>query len=272
MTTHETLLHTTVTGHEIRHQPGPALRAFLARLVAMVDDAAATEADMIALGYSRQNPLLAAPPGDLAGDRGFVTKDVLADPSYRVMTDLLTRKRFAEQGVDVEQLAGEYTITVPEAARILKVSESAVRQAIAAGRLRSWVKGGQHWLHLRNVDAFERAQHPEAPSPAAAPAAPLRVHVGAKAGASMKLRHPGELARTAKAGRNEVTGELPVWSRVAVLTTDGERARLFVLEPAPGADEQLAHEGFFVRGPFRVAEKVNKTREARAAWEAFEAQ
>lgn len=275
MTTPETLLHTTLTGHEIRHQPSPAARAFLGRLAAMVDDPRATENDMIALGYSRENPLLAAPPEGVLGDRGYVTREVLEDPSYRVMTDLLTRKRVAQHGVDVQELAAGYHLTVADAAQQLGVTESAVRQAIAAGRLDSWVKSGRHFLHPHSLEAFNRtstlARAQQAGRQGAAAAAPVRVHIGHKAGASMKLRYPGELAGASKVSRDEVSGALPAWSRVAVMTTEGRSARLFVLEPAPGADEQIEHEGFFVRGPFRVAEKINNTREARAAWEAFEA-
>jgi hypothetical protein len=56
---------------------------------------------------------------------------------------------------DLERRA-RYTMTVPEAARELDITESAVRQAIAAGKLQSIKNGGQHlldpsWVKLYRV-------------------------------------------------------------------------------------------------------------------------
>ncbi len=52
------------------------------------------------------------------------------------------------------------------------------------------------------------------------------------------------------------------WRKIAVLAGNGERCRFFLLEPSQ-ADNELIFEGFYVRGCFVIAEKVNHMDRAR---------
>jgi hypothetical protein len=77
-------------------------------------------------------------------------------------------------------------------------------------------------------------------------------------------------------GYGSVEAAFVRWKRVGVITgvkgAEGapDSYRFFVLELDPGAGEQTIElQGFYVRGPFRVVEKVNNARRAREAWEAF---
>ena len=123
--------------------------AFLERLKAMT--AASTHDQMIALAYGTENPIMDrnAIPG-----RGAVTAEILGTPVYRAMTDILFRKQMAERGTSVEELANHFTLTPAEAAARLGVHVSAVRQAIDAGRLGAWMKGGRVFINPRSLATF----------------------------------------------------------------------------------------------------------------------
>jgi excisionase family DNA binding protein len=146
--------HTTLTGHAIEFEAGGTFRAFLARLHGMLDDARVTDQEMIGVAYGRENPVLdhAFFPG-----RGCVTREVLEDPRYAVVADLLARKNVAVARLSIESLAEQYSLSVAQAAERIGVHESAVRQAIAARRLPSWLKAGRHHLAPSAVDAFALA-------------------------------------------------------------------------------------------------------------------
>jgi len=275
-----TITHTTLTGHRVElEDPKPDVVAFLERLEGMVADPKATEDDLIAVAYGRDNPIL---DHSIFPARGAVTAAVLADPAYRVMTDLLFRKRVAQDRVDVETLAAEYTLTVGEAAARLGVHENAVRQAIAAQRLPSWMKGGRHYLHPRSVDAFqlaprglrgqeERLAREAAEAAAADETTWLAVCVGGADGLSLRLAPRPVLQDQEKVGRHGVKGRIAAgWQRLAVLTNGDRGSRLFVIEPAPGAEPERIEWGtFYVAGLFRVVERINNTRAARKRFEAW---
>lgn len=145
--------HTTVSGRCIEYSPTPKASSFLERLEKLAADPKVAEQQLIGLAYSQENPILDASfhPG-----RGMVTRAVLDDPAYEVMVDLLFRRRMAEDGVSAETLAARYSMTVAEAAEELGIHESAVRQAIAAKRLASWIKdGNRHYLDPRAVRTLE---------------------------------------------------------------------------------------------------------------------
>ncbi|MEZ4394062.1 MAG: hypothetical protein R3A48_23555 [Polyangiales bacterium] len=276
-------VHTTITGHEVRYAPDEGFEGFRARLDALLADPAAGEQEMIGLAYSRANPILAPTPGDLVGDRGAVTREVLQDPRYLVVQDLLARKRFAAQGTDPAVVAAEYTVSLAEAAKALGVSKSAAQQAFAAGRLPSWVKGGRPYTTRRAVDAFAITQRasakarpgpaPRAPRVAEREAPPERVVVRVDQGPDgvFRLKHAGALeGLTRVAGSTVVEGHLDGWSRVAVLAGAGPDACFYALAPEPGANATLAAEGgFFVRGGFKIVEAVRAAGQSRARWRAF---
>jgi hypothetical protein len=105
---------------------------------------------------------------------------------------------------------------------------------------------------------------------------PLRVRLGSAifpgedAGMSFRIkRAEGDLLQQEQA--NVWEGTLVNWRRVGVIAGTKDRARFFVLEPADAEDE-LTFESFFVRGKFRVVEKVNNTQRARDAYRPFKAE
>lgn len=144
--------HTTVTGHHIELDATPKVAAFLRRLEEGVDDPKTSERDLIGLAYSNENPFL---DHTMFPGRGAVTKEVLDDPAYHVMTDLLFRKRLAEEGTDVARLAARYSMTPAEAAEELGITVGAVRQMIAAKRIPSWMRDGRHYIDPRSLKGLE---------------------------------------------------------------------------------------------------------------------
>lgn len=255
------LLHETISGHRVEFdEPEGELAEFFARARTAAADSAASENDLITLIYSADNPLLS--PG-VVPDRGVVTKDTLAHPVYRVLQDLLIRKRVAEQGLDVQAMADRHTVTIAEAAEQLGVHASAVQQAIKAQRLPSWVKGGRHYMAPSALDAFELSRRGPKPK-----GKPLRYCSGSEPGTSFRVKVP--TSRVIEKKGKAQTAEVDTWARVAVLSGGEGRHRFFVLEPVASGSERLELGSFYVEGPFRVTKKVNNAREAREAYKAFE--
>lgn len=89
----------------------------------------------------------------------------------------------------------------------------------------------------------------------------------------MHVKHAaGELDDRVSAGpRSVVSGVVRAgWRRLAVLTVDAPKQRLFVLEPAAEeASPPLTCGPFYVRGRYRITDRINNPREAREAWKAF---
>jgi excisionase family DNA binding protein len=254
----------TLSGHEIAHEtPAPAVAAFLDRLRAMLEDDAVDEQAMIGCAYGPENPLL---DHTLFAGRGGVTRETLSDPLYHVMADMLARKHARARGVDVAKIADEHTVTVGDAAERLGVHESAIRQAIAARRLPSWVKDGKHYLRPDAVEAFKVGNR--GPKPAGS-GEPLKVRIGNVDGYGFRIKALGGLSREERPAPNVVEAELLRWSRVAIIAGGEGKHRFFVLEPAEDENE-LAVGTFYVRGKFAIAAKQNNPRKAREAWDAFE--
>lgn len=269
MTTHN---YTTIEGQELEYQADAELQGLIDRLRGMLADPAATSDDMILAIYSPANPIMnkTVIPG-----RGAVTAEVLANPAYRVMTDLLFRKGCSDE--DVAELAARHTMTPAEFAQRLGVHVSAVRQAIEADRLGAWRKGGRWFIDPQSLTTFGKEKGWRGPAPAReageAPRAstvPLEAHAGTIGDLTLHVRHAGVEAH-AKGPRGQKVAELMIgpWRRVGVLTRRGDAARFFVLEPADDEDEIRLGE-LFVRGRFQVVEKVNATKKAEEAWKAFE--
>jgi len=284
--------HTTLSGHTIDYDRlSPKVSAFLKRLQEMLEDKRITEQEMIGLAYSLENPIL---DHTLFPGRGAVTKEVLADPVYHVITDLLARKHVATSGIDVDELADEHTVTVAAAAQELGITEAAVRQAIAARRLPSWLKGGKHYLSKRALRGFEasprgpkrednrseaeRQRDRRADATVRAVRAPAssdhRVEfvVGNADGKSFRIRYPKELAAVEREGPNLHKGILrDGWKRIAIIVGGGGDDRVWILEPHDGAEHVIEHGPFYIRGRFVEVERINNARDARAVWKAFEA-
>ncbi len=169
---------------------------------------------MIGLAYSSENPIL---DSTLHPGRGVVTKAVIDDPVYGVVTDLLFRKRVVQDDVDVDKLAAKFSMSVAEAAAELGIHESAVRQAIAAKRLPSWLKEGRHYVDPRALKTLEVGTRRPTKKDATA-GAPLEVRMGSKAGASFSVRAKGVIAIDEQTGHVN-HGAISRWHQVVVRST-----------------------------------------------------
>ena len=257
------LAHECVNGERVEYPaPAPAVARFLERVRRAADDPAVTEDGLIALIYGRENPLL---DHTMMPGRSMVTPAVFANPLYRVLVDLLDRKRVQSGALDLAKARARYTLSVTDAAAQLGINATAVRKAISAGRLPAWKADGQYWLDPASGASFEVERRGPAPR--------LEVRMGSAAGESLRVKFAGALEDQAHPLANTTTGVLTHWKRVAVMTTatrGGEKsARLFVLEPG-GPESEVALGCFHVRGRFTIAEKINNPQKAAEAWRAFE--
>jgi hypothetical protein len=246
--------YTTASGHRIEYEPTPRVAAFLRRLEAMVDDPKVSSQEMTGLAYSSENPIL---DHTMFPGRGAVTRAVLDDPAYDVLADLVFRKQLAEDGTPLEKIAAKYSMTVAEAAADLGMSAGAVRQAIAAKRIGSWLKGGQHFLNPKALASLEVGTRAPTKRATAAAVAALEVRMGSATGASLSVKAKDAI---------DVDGRISSWKRVVVRTTgEGGKRRAWVL--VPGTEEnQIAHDEFFVRGRFTIAASSNNPRTADELW------
>ncbi len=113
-------------------------------------------------------------------------------------------------------------------------------------------------------------------TPRSQPDPVLTAKVGNKDGVSFRLK--ARQSFVIKKGRRSTVIGVPAFHRAAIYMT-GRRSenrklgRLLVLESAPN-DEPTEYEfhGFYVRGRFRIVEKVNQHSEAHHAWQEFEAE
>ena len=192
----------------------------------------------------------------------------------------------AQRGIDPNALAAEYTLSVADASKMLGINESAVRQAIAARRIPSWVKGnGRLFLNPRSVEAFRIA--PRGPMPVdnrreVTQSYALEVCFGNERGWSFRLDHDGEydpsknvaavgLAKTGS--RPQCAGSILAWKNVWVISSHENSQRYWHLVPNNAAPwgEVLAGS-FYVRGKFTIAAQSSHSRTARAHWKARRAQ
>lgn len=147
-------VHVTLSGHRVEYDPSPKLATFLTRLEDMISAPKVAEQEMIGLAYSRENPLM---DRTLHPWRVMVTKKVFANPAYQVISDLLFRKRVALEKIDIDAIAATYDLDVAEAAKLAHVHPSAIRQAIKARRLASWVKDGKYFMAPNSLASFAMA-------------------------------------------------------------------------------------------------------------------
>ncbi len=232
----------------------PEASEFLRRLAHALTDPRVTAAAMTDLVYSAENPVLdkSVVPG-----KGYVTAAVHADPVYQVMADMLWRKR-AQEGVQ----APAATMTITQAAQLHGVHPSAIRQAIAAGRLQATKMGGTYFLRRPDVEAFKPARRGPAPK------SRLEVRSGEQRGQRFKVNVIGGKLEHVDRARHVKIGYIDRFNRIGVLSGSKGDDRFFELEPADAKGE-LEFGDFFVRGHFTIARKVNNPKAAREAWRAF---
>jgi len=257
--------HQTLAGETLEYPtPDPELARYLARLIDAAHDPTVTEGALVGLIYSAENPIMDT---TILPGRGMVTRAVHSDPVYRVMSDLLARKREQVGTLAPAQIERAYTVSVSEAARELRITPGAVRQAIEAGRLDALKKGARWFIHPRSVRSFEVAARFRRASPEGGV---VRVRVGSKEGYSFQLKAPADLEATTKDGRAIEGVVVPGWRRLAIMAGDKreDSYRVFVLEPGD-EDRRVDLDEFFVVGRFVVAAQ-DSGRQARERWAGFE--
>jgi excisionase family DNA binding protein len=255
-------IYTTLAGHEISYdEPSAEVEAFLRRVQSALDSPKVSSSAMLSLIHSRENPILDRSIPELPR----VTKDVMDNPIYEVLQDMLVRKDVSENDVDVEKIASRYSLSVPEAAKQLGVQPSSIRRAIQAKRLASWMRGGQYYVEPAALEALEDVGRR---GPLGAHMEPLAYRVGHERDTTMRIRLPG--APEPDARHAPVEGKAERWRKVGVLHGSAGKLRFFALEPDAQAN-QIILGPFYVRGRFRIAEKIDKGTEAQKAWDSFKA-
>jgi hypothetical protein len=256
-----TRFHTTASGHRIEYEATPEIEAFLRRLQELVTKGDVSSQAMTGIAYSSENPIL---DHAMFAGRGAVTREVLENPAYAVVTDLLFRKTLTERGQTPDDIAEHYSMSVSDAAVELGIHESAVRQAIAAKRLASWLKDGRHYVDPRALKTLEVGTR--GPRRADATGGSLTVCVGNTTGQSFNVRTPTPITSTAKVGANKKSGVVePGWRRLVVRSIAGAVHRTWILEPGPKEAELVAGD-FYVRGRFAIAESATTPKKADTWW------
>ena len=255
--------HNTINGRTIEYEPTPVEAKFLHRVEAAVKKPSISEAELRSLIYGAENPLLEQQAG-----YSFVTATAFENPVFRVLLDLLDRKRVQTGSLDPEKAAARYTLSVAEAAERLGIRDSAVRTAVLEGRLPSWTKDGQIRLAPASIDSYEVSRRGRPPR--------LLVTCGSKAGASMRVRIiGGELEVSSKTG-GIVDGAVNRWEKVGVITSARRKSRgveevtyrYWLLTPG-GKQRRIELEPFKVVGRFTIAEQKNG-KAASDAWHDLE--
>jgi hypothetical protein len=255
-----------VTGHRVDHRPSTEVAAYLARLGAMVDDPSVR--DLIGVAFSEENPLLAR--GAFPG-RGWVTPEVFANPSYRVLRDLVWRKELAARGIDRDTLAAEYVLSIDEVAHELGVSSAEAREATRSHRLDSFVKAAGVFVSRRGLESFRRLE---------AWRREVRGHdlvmrFGNSMHTSFRVRAPSPLAEHRRICAHVYEARVPGgWRKVAVMTSgrtsSGQKIkpRTWLLEEGDELAE-LRFRDFYVRGRFKKT-VINNPRRARETYVSFQ--
>lgn len=249
--------HECVNGRSIEYAPTAAEATFLERVAAAVGNKRVTADELRALVYGPDNPMLAERHGYT-----FVTPDAFESPVFRVLLDLLDRKRVATGALDLDKAAALYTMSVAQAADHLGIATSAVRTAVLAGRLPAWMRDGEIRLDPRTVEAYEVRAGGRKPR--------LLVTCGSVDGTSMRVHVAGgELEVTDKRG-GIIDGQVTRWTALDVFTgakRDGETSyRYWRIAPGGNANRvELV--------PFKVAGRftIEAQRSGKAASEAWHA-
>jgi excisionase family DNA binding protein len=241
-------------------EPPPDIAAFVDQVRAAASSKKVSLDGLIAMIYGSDNPLLSK---TMLPGYSMVTPEVFENPVYRVLLDLLDRKRVQLGQLDPVKAAARYTLSIPEAAEKMGVHRNAIVNAIDTGKLPVWIKGDRYYLDPATLHAYEPEKRGASPR--------LQIRFGNAPGMSFRFKAPTELDDLTKVDEHVKEGVLAKWKRIAVITGEPKenKFRFYVLEPASTQDH-LKHGPFGVEGRFRVVEKTNNAVDAQAAWKKFE--
>ena len=252
---------------------------YLRKVEQAAADPTVDEIEVAALVWNTDNPYLQIHP-----DTGAAIADRAAYDSvvFQIMLDLIDQKRINLGTLDPEAAAARYTLTVKEAADKLGIHAATVRKAIDAKRLAAWKRGGTYMLDPASVASYKISNRGARADVQFSQQAHLGLIPGALAiregtDGDYFLRVRGHIKSEERQVGDDITQYLITrpWERVAVQTgkKSANSYRLFILEPAPPEtepDQGLTFAGFYVRGAFKVVEKINNSKEALAAWKAYD--
>lgn len=262
------ITYETTLGERIQYPEPPAeVAAFLDRVKRATEDPKVSENDLIGLVYSTENPLLERGRFPEHPDRGAVTKKTLKDPVYHVLTDLLQRKAILLGRTSAEALGASFTQSVSDAARVLGISEVAVRKAIHAGKITAIEKSFGYLIDPRSTESYATTRKPRG-----GPREPaLRLAYGNEPGKSFRVKFA-----KIKRGKKEhfkdgqiTPGEVDTFERGIFIITGREMHRAFVVVPSSRV-HRYEHGRFFVEGRFKFESKINNPEAASKAFREFQ--
>lgn len=262
--------YTMLTGETITYPAGDAAMSdFMAQVVIASTDPNVSQNDLIELIYGKESPLM---DQTIFPGRGAVTKAVFADPRYSVMLDLLDHKRVQLGILDVGKALEAFTMTVPEAAKALKVHETSVRYAIRHRTISAIKKGNRYLIDPDSLDTYEIGM-----SGRQGHAFMVRARIGSREGESLRIKTDGTVDVVEKDGHQRNV-EISEWKTIVVAhsRTVGGKKELQVMRlvPNPSREEALwvMHKGspFNVNGAFVIEETSPHTYAASLAWKDFD--
>ncbi len=147
------ITYITGSGHVVRYeQDGSPGSRYLQRLSREAVDPAVDYDDLVVMAYSRENPFL---ENSIFVGVGAVTRQVLKDPRYQVMLDLLEKKAIQKKLIVAERDFARYEMTVSQAARKLGLHDTVITAAIRERRLAARKIKGKWLLAPQDVDNYQ---------------------------------------------------------------------------------------------------------------------
>jgi excisionase family DNA binding protein len=252
----------------------PQVRAFLERVSAASQDMRVGVPELTRLVWGPENPLMDT---KILPGRAMATESTYNDPAFRLMLDLISRKRIAVGTLDIEAAVARYTLTVPEAAERLGIHQTSIRQAIKSGKLAAWKNGGTFFLDPASVESYRVSKR----GARATWRHPLSVRFGTQGDAMFLVKWKvfdiddadHLLANRVKLADGTQEGVIPQWGVAVVLTGIKSKGSYRCFELTPIDDDrnftdEIEFQGFYVRGLFKQM-KTNNSKEAMEKWDAF---
>jgi len=155
-------IYTTLEGNTISLDDfEPTIIRFIKSVKTASENPKVTVDNMLSLVYGSKNPIL---DHDMIPGRAMVTRQVLANPAYEILTDLIGIKEVRFGLLNIEEAHAAHTVDVPTAARQIGVTKQAIRAAIDRGDLYAIRRGGQYWLRPESVASFRVSTRGRKPS------------------------------------------------------------------------------------------------------------
>lgn len=257
-------------------------RRFLDKAIRWAYDPSISVGEFYNLIYGPQNPLLSVHTVD-GQERAVVTRAAHESPMWAVENELIDRKRVAHGHLDLDACLARFSMPVSEAAVVLGITPSAVRQLIERSRIAARKEGASYLCDPLSVAAYdglrrgprpgEERTHVTEDATGSEPTDPKpsrsQVKIGHLAGAHVRMK--GARLEEAVSVGSTMTGVLPAgWERIYLLSYfDDGKPRLTTLAPSDNPDESWSFQGFFVRGA-KVVDVENNPKRARAAFDAID--